>query len=126
MKLKQKITLTNITKWCVILVATTSLTMSDLNIYLKCFYILSFNLATFYLFAIDLAHTKLQDRINSFVMFPLEMSRAGKKYKYQGNLSVKELPEGFIDVSDFDLTLITEIEGDKYQGFYKEIKETNE
>jgi hypothetical protein len=59
-------------------------------------------------------------------MFPLEMSRAGKKYKYQGNLSVKELPEGFIDVSDFDLTLITEIEGDKYQGFYKEIKETNE
>ena len=103
MTLKQEITLTNITEWCVV------------------FFIL------FYLFAINSNLNKIQDKMNSFVMFPLEMTQAGKKYEYIGNLSVKKLSKkGLIDISNFDLIIIREIEGEQYQGFYKEIKETNE
>lgn len=71
--------------------------------------------------------TKIQDKMNNFVMFPLEITQAGKKYEYIGNLSVKKLSKkGLIDISNFDLIIIGEIEGEQYQGFYKEIKETNE
>lgn len=98
------------------------------------FLVLSRNLYPYFILfmaiAINLINSnlnKIQDKMNSFVMFPLEMTQAGKKYKYIGNLSVKELSKkGLINISDFDFIFIQVIEGKQYQGFYKEIKETNE
>ena len=80
----------------------------------------------FHLFQVEKENNQLWLKLRGFIVFPAEIVRVGKRYRYQGAVKTTELSKHMLDITGADLTLVEEIQGEQYQAFYKEIKETNQ